>query len=753
LTPLGLGGRGQARAAELGGNISKAWNKIGGGDNWAAHTRDVLDLVYTVCDGVTGFTGPLGQILGIASYIRYIPFPATMAIGNWMKVVSEFLNTLTFILDIVKVVTGALKTVFGIIAVHNTRDPKLRQEYRDSLKSDIGNLIADGFSVGFTVATGGHKNSFTDGWSNAAKGSGLRGAFQATHAAVRSDTLSNIVGIGLHSAVNRAPYFTSALTNIATQEAKNIGTYGTIFNEAVVKPFIAPGLTGLMLPDQKNDQGGTGAGAGAGTTPAPVQQLAVQRSAGAAAAPAALSTAAPAAIGGRGAAIRALQQASRAALMQAGQNTPTPVTDNPLPPAQVTRSPLQMAPLAEEKSVLKGTEEDLLAQKKVAEAGIAENAAWSKGADEHMEGLKGEKAAVEGVAAKTQEDKAEIAEGKAKTAEGKAQSQKGSSKASEAENGPGGAPGDASTDVPWYKKPFVWIIRKLNQAKSAVMDAITKAIMKALENILNFDNLDEQLAASDTALGEQEAVVNAEPAELSAMSGQLGAEESKTMQAKSEAEQRKAQNEEIKAKAEADYQAVKAQREAVEAEEQATKTDKDAYDATYAPTVEEMKDLAAKQQQGEVAPLRLQMDQRRAILEEMLNALANGLSGHRANATGLVQRLRAEASGNVSGAFGDQPEQKGQALGQIDLVQVTVEGSLTTGIGTREAALAELRGRVAAVAAGEPTTAMLQQINDLEGEIISFADAIDATEAQELDAIHTSFSETYTSLVGARAAA
>ncbi len=115
LTPFGLGGRGQARAAELGKNIGDAWNKNGKGDNAAAHIRDVLDLVYTVCDGVTGFTGPLGTILGIASYIRYIPFPATIAIGNWMKVVSEFLNTLTFILDVVKVVTGALKVIFGAI--------------------------------------------------------------------------------------------------------------------------------------------------------------------------------------------------------------------------------------------------------------------------------------------------------------------------------------------------------------------------------------------------------------------------------------------------------------------------------------------------------------------------------------------------------------------------------------------------------------------------------------------------------------
>ena len=39
-----------------------------------------------------------------------------------------------------------------------------------------------------------------------------------------------------------------------------------------------------------------------------------------------------------------------------------------------------------------------------------------------------------------------------------------------------GAPGDASTDVPWYKKPFVWIIRKMNAAKASVMGAITNAI-------------------------------------------------------------------------------------------------------------------------------------------------------------------------------------------------------------------------------------------------------------------------------------
>lgn len=720
--------------AEIGGKLSDSWKKLGTADNGWGHARDAMDMIYQCCDAVSKFTGPLATVLGIVSYIRYIPLPPVMAVGNALTAVTAFLKTLNMVLDIVKLVTGALRVVFGGIATACAKTPEARQRYVDDLKKDAVDLVADGFTVGFTAATGGY-GDFASGFSTARQAggnvlsstwSGVRNSYSSAAGSVSKPFLEALTG-----SETRRRFFGSTAQFFALGEGQSM--LQPLLVEGVVKP-----VGEYFIPPPPK------------TPAAPTQQSADPSAGGGLRLP--LTTARGVARGGLGGTLRALQSSSRAALTQSIESSTTPITDNPAPPPRTTYAPAQLEGYKAEVEILEAFDKDLESQEKTAKAGATESDTWAQAATKHITEVNAGGTAVIGAKQGTQQDKTTLQQDKAEVERGKQESAKGSGAANSAGNGKPTAPGDASTDVPWYKKPFVWIIRKVNEAKQTAMDAVTNAIMEALKSVLGFDQLDETMGVADEQLNEQQQVLDAEPAQLDEVKSTLDQEVQGTTQAKATALEDKAFNDQLAAKVAQDRAAVQAHRQQMDAEKLAAENEKATYETTYAPAISEMTELAGKQSGGEVAPLRLDLSARIAIIEQMLAAVADAVGTRKNESQALVEALYGETVGNARVMFGASVESLAEASRMAQAVQSKVRGDVDAGGAQRSAFVESVRGRLAALAGAEPGNATLTALNDIEAEIVAFADAMDANEASELDAVHTSFSSAYDSMLNAPSA-
>lgn len=731
--------------------IGKAWTSAGKG-GWEG-ARGKIELVYQIIAGITKWTGPIGSLLGIVSYIRYIPIPPVMAVGNFLKAVSTFLSTLTYILDIVKLVLGALKIIVGILAIVFTKDPAKRAEFANTLVSDSLQFAANGFSVALSSMT---NDGFKSGWKDAAGNGtskvlgGLKNFNGGLGTTFRNVTVYKEVfnstgrNFMMAAARKQATALSDEAATAGVSTLRHIGSKigsdmfslkGSSAGERImsfagskvggmVKSTVAKGM---QEPTRSSSPGGAWKPFGVSEFQAQTGAADSGESLGDVVASAAVQ--------------------SQTSLEACFDSSPLQSTDAPAPPVTVARAPVQQQQIALESQVLAETKAGLEEQKAAAIAGQEEATGIELAADQHIEKTTMAATELEETKGATAKDAAQQQTDKAEYDKGKAENSKGNNEMGGAGNGMPGAPGDASTDVPWYKKPFVWVIRKVNQAKAKVTDSITNAIMDAVTGAAGFDEMDGQLNEAGGHLQQQEQVLAEEPGKLDQASGVMKQETAEAEKGKADAQAQKAENAAVQAEAEARLAEVEAQSSGLEAEQQAIEADKAGFQGAYQGTFDEMKELRKKQEDEEIEAMQLPMDEAINNTLQCIVQLQTAMEDH---STTMVEGAAA-SSEMIMGEVESHSEEVGDegmshAAGEVDRVssQLTSESKQTHS--ERTSALSALQTEISSYAGKTATNADLQTLGAAQGKLTSLAREFDEEKAIEMQSMHETFERAYCGL-------
>ena len=709
--------------------MSQGWQDASKG-GWVG-ARGKIELLYQALDTVTKYTGPIGSMLGVVSFIRYIPIPPVMAVGNFLKAVSTFLETLTFILDVVKVVLGALKVVVGILAAMFCKDPEVRAEMLNNLLADSLQLAANGIAVGVAAAT---NDGFKKGWDDAgAQGSnrllggignfngGLKASWAPVGAAFNQQGRGFIMSAARTQTTKVGEKASEAgISAMRYQAGQLIKTEG----EGILTALGTTLGTKMIEEPARGDQPG---GPWVNYTAADFQ--------------------ADSDTTDHGAAIQGAAAASQASLAALFDASTLPATDNPIPPESVPSAPDQIPQIQLEREVLLETKANLQEQKAAAIGGQEEGKGLELAADEHaekmaigQEELAGAKVASAEDAAKAQEDKAEYDKGKAESAKGKG-------KMGESGSGQPSAPGDASTDVPWYKKPFVWVIRKVNSAKKKVSDSITNAVTESVMKAAGFDDMDSQLEEAGAHNQRQQQVIGEEPAKIDEMAGVATKESADAATVKADAQAQQSHNAQVEAESTSREAEVDAQLAVLDEKEASAQSEEAAFEGTYAPTMEESKALHEKQQAEEIEPMHLPMDEAVAAAQEQVMALRSAMEGHLENLESGSESAEGKIVAEVEAhAAGLSPGSVTKALGEVERIASEISGRATSVDGERQADLSAIEAEIGAFAGQEATTERLTQLGELMGRLTSFGMEFDEERQAEMEDMHVSFEQAYLDL-------
>lgn len=137
----------------------------------------LLDRAYKLIDTITGFLGPLGTVLGLVSYVRFIPIPPIPAIGSALFVVSKVAGAIEFILNVVKAAIAFLRPIVDALFVAFSKDPEKRRKYQERMRENVKSAALSGFSV---ALSSGMIPAYFKGFRKAHKsGAGVFGSLRA----------------------------------------------------------------------------------------------------------------------------------------------------------------------------------------------------------------------------------------------------------------------------------------------------------------------------------------------------------------------------------------------------------------------------------------------------------------------------------------------------------------------------------------------------------------------------------------------
>lgn len=137
----------------------------------------LLDRAYKLTDTITGFLGPLSTVLGLVSYVRFIPIPPIPAIGSALFVVSKVAGAIEFILNVVKAAIAFLRPIVDALFIAFSKDPEKRRRYQERMRENMKKLALSGFSV---ALSSGMIPAYFKGFRTAHKsGAGVFGSLRA----------------------------------------------------------------------------------------------------------------------------------------------------------------------------------------------------------------------------------------------------------------------------------------------------------------------------------------------------------------------------------------------------------------------------------------------------------------------------------------------------------------------------------------------------------------------------------------------
>ena len=726
-------------------DMGKAWDGAG----WSATgMRNGVDAVYRGIDLITKYTGPLATILGVASLIRYLVFlPACVAIGNFFKVVATFLNALNTILDLVKLALGGVKVVLGVFALAGaaiSRDPKAFDEALNNLIGDTVEFAANGF----TIAMGGLVDAKVSGgsWKE-----GVKDAFSPTKAVgeLRKSAQNLVPGTvqGFKAAYGGGKWkmgdgwFQPSIEGgEATFKSATGETYSAALDETAnsfLKFKAGQGTTiaGKIIEEGTRDKNGSDAEGGVYWD---VTGLGASL----------FGTASTADSTGVDTRVCETMDAAQTSLIEQAQTSEQPLTQGPPLPDETPSAPHQPQVIQAEKDNLQKRRTELEEQKVAAKAGQEEGQAIQQAADQHEEKLTTGKGELGEAKTEREKEKTEVATDKQKASEAKQETSKGKGKMLEGKNSPGGAPGDSTTSVPWYKKPFVGMIRKVNSAKAKVMGKIQGAVTNAVMGAAGFDDMDANLAEGEQSLDEQDAVLNAAPGKFAEAEGAMDKESSDAQTAKTEAAAKEAENKGLEAEIDQSLGEVDAQEAALDAESAKIEGETAAFESTYGPTIEEVNELSEKQANKELEPMQLLLDEQVKAVQDAVSELQVVLDEHE----GAMSTEAEEKAGAFTDAFdamasvttSQKAAVQEAAVGTKDVV----EGEVAAFTAEQKAALDAMLGEAGAFSGQIASQEKLQQLGNLCGRVRGAAKGIEEGRTQQMVELNARFRESYDSLCG-----
>jgi hypothetical protein len=725
--------------------MGKAWDGAG----WSATgMRNGVDAVYRGIDLITKYTGPLATVLGIASLIRYLVFlPPCVAIGNFFKVVATFLNALNTILDLVKFALGGVKVVLGAFALAGaaiSRDPKAFDEALNNLIGDTVEFAANGFTIAMgglvdaKVSGGSWKEGVKDAFNPAKAGQDL---WKSTKNLVPGTVQGFKTTYGGGKWKMGDGWFQPSIEGgQATFKSATGETYSAALDQtanAFLKFKAGQGITiaGKVIEEGTRDKNGADTEGGAYWD---VTGLGASL----------FGTSSTAAATGVDTRVCETMDAAQTALIDRAQSSERPLTQGPPLPDETPSAPHQPQVIQAEKDNLQKRRAELEDQKVAAKAGQEEGQAIQQAADKHEEKLTKGKGELGEAKAGREVEKTEVATGKQKATEAKHKTSKGKGKMLEGKSGPGGAPGDSTTSVPWYKKPFVGMIRKVNSAKAKVMGKIQGAITNAVMGAVGFDDMDANLAEGEASLDEQDAVLNAAPGKFAEAEAVVDKESSDAQTAKAEAAGKEAENKGLEAEIVQSLSQVDAQEAALDAEGTKIEGETAAFDATYGPTVEELNALSEKQANKELEPMQLLLDDQVKAVQDAVGELQAVLGEHEGEMSTEAEEKAAaltDAFAAIDSLTGSQRAiVQESAVGTKDVVVGEVSAFTAEQKAELDAMLGEASGFSGQIASQEK----LQQLGNLCGRVRGAAKGIEEGRTQQMSELNTRFRESYDSLCG-----
>ncbi|MGM0576189.1 MAG: LysM peptidoglycan-binding domain-containing protein [Myxococcota bacterium] len=775
--------------ASIPDKLTKSWEGFGEGGWQTAYAS--INGTYSIVDIITSITGPLGSALAILGYSRYIPIPPVAAFGAWATTIGKVLQGITFILDIVKMVLSALKLVVGACAAAFAKDPKIRKKFAENLLADTVQFASNGIAVGVGAMTAGQWRAPTSGGAQASRGilgsakravtTGIKanaddaltplrsGGMQSTFSGIvanatddaalvaqegASGALARVAGGSRStraSLLRRAPG--AMLHDIVKPDGRLTNAATTVVTKGVEEPARSEKAGGPGM--KTSDLGATGesvveslesgrAGEGAKTA----------ASAAAMATPATAIMAAPV-VAGSGIAdwLESRSTGSLDTLSQQAQGSSKPLTKTPFPPAKVQSAPAQKPAVAAQKQEMQKQAKDLEEQKLAAKAGQEEAEGLGQAADKHKMDAEKSAAGAQKGKLQTTKDKQAVAQDKQKVKKGKAESRKGKAKFGEAEGkgneGKGGAPADASSsDVPWYKKPFVWVISKINAGKRKITNMLTKMIMKAIAGATGMEDLDGKLEEADSHVGEQEQALTEEPGKFDQAAQTWKKEAADAARAKADADARKAKNQAVEQKADKALADTKAQEQKLSQNEQKIDADATSYEATYGPAYREMDELADKQEEGDFTPMELSLDEQVAVVSEGVDKLEGAMAEHRGQMTEAAEQRQGAVVGELAGREDVGPEGVAEASERTGSVKEDVLSKTGEQDAERKARVQAIRSEAAALKGQPASKERVEQVAKLQGELVGEARGFEESRQTEMEALHESFAQAYSGMVG-----
>lgn len=761
----------------------------------------ILDHVYRIVDSILNFTSPLGTVLGIVSYARYIPIPPIPAIGSALYVVSQVLKAINFVLEIVRAVVALMRPIVSFLFVVLTKDPERRRKYQERLSSDLVDFATSGFSVVMSAGMGG---KFLKGFREARKGGmsvlgslgkGAGGASAAFRTKWK-DSISIIGDVGkrgvrgsnlykktldeayknamawrlyqrtatsksgktytfkdiqrtkkpeyferLPRSVQTHPGFTSRLPEGSTVfDSYSKGARGTVF-ESVVK-------------GNQWDRGRVlevGGSAFQDAVKATVKKVHGQagkevkkglQGAGQGPAPQAGPPCVPQ--------VQAAVDQGGKATEQSLKDNQTPLLkDSPVPPKETPSAPAHLEGIKAQQEVMKTLSKAAEEQVLSAKAGQEEGKAIMKVAQEHGKGAAHAQQEAASHQQGLQKEQQDAQKGRQKAQEGQKQQQKGKGGfgkvESEGSRAKGAVPGGRVNrdDIPWYRRIYLWVVDKFEGAKAKVTQAMTGVVMKAVEGAAGFGDVDQKMQEANQQTQQQEQVLSQEPAVVQKVQSVAQKEAQAATEGEQKGAQRVAENQKAEAAGQQVLQETKKQEAALQKEEQQVQSDAAKYEGTYGKSFDTLNKHADASQAGDLTPLEIRLNQEIAALQDAVSKLLAAIAQHHGQVDAAigenVSKFR-EAAAQAKG------EQGAQAVAQAESLGAQFRGQAAQTRAER-AQKAEGLARDAQAYGGKAADAQaIEAVSKLLGEALGQARQFDQEKQSELDEMHQAFTQQYQAL-------
>jgi hypothetical protein len=756
--------------SKIGAEFSKAGKALGE-TKGLAKVAAGLDVVYTSVDTAGGFLGPLGTVLGLVSYARYIPVPPIPAIGAGLHVVAQIVRTINFVLDIVRLAISALRPMVDVIGLALARDPEQRKHYRERLVADaiafgangasfaLGAFLDKGFRGGYKGAgpkvghlgkvRAGLKVYGTDQWKSVAglfKANAIRNMYKETlsDAAARALRVRTVMSIRLIAQKQRAGLAQARAGRIRAIRAQQARARLIMQRRRQLDWKRARELAGEMA----NEGGSAVASAGASGG---IQAMGESKGTAPRMDPPANTTQVTPVI-------EPILGSGAAATQAAVTDPQTPlIAKGQIPPEETDSAPIHLKAMDEQQASLDESRKELESQAAAAAAGQDEALTIEKAAKGQAQEADQTKATIQAQHKETALEGAEVDKIQAKVQEGKAQQ----GKADAGFTGVKGDAGKAESAVPSgrvdrskvsvIQRPFLWVADKFEAARNRITEAMTGIVMKIVSGATGMDDLAAGMTEAETTTQRRKQDLAQEPGDLTTMEGVASKESVQAKALQEKAREAQAKDAACAETARTSLDEVQKADTSLSKEKQQAEKKSATYAKEHGPAFEQYNKAVEAEQRKDLAPAELDLGGEVKAVDQALDKVEQDQVRHGNQVRMEIMRRRqriaetrrihqimrmrqqGQQAGDESGAADSGKDNSEQIRARLELARQHRIRLIQV---KRQRALA-LRARAKQVR----KAADVEDVAKLSGEVTSESRSFDQEKAAELRELYEEFME------------